>query len=63
MQTYDDVVVKQARKLAFHFITDLFCVNVTSISWRVNRVLGFPSGSAVKNLHASRRHRRHEFDP
>ena len=63
MQTYDDVVVRQARKLAFHFITDLFCANVTSTSWRVNRVLGFPSGSVVKNLHASRRHRRHEFDP
>ena len=54
---------RQARKLAFHFITNFLCVNVISISWRVNRILGFPGGSVVKNLHASRRHRRHEFDP
>ena len=60
MQTYDDIADRQARKLAFHFITDLFCVNVTSVSWRVNSVLDFPGGSVVKNLHASRRH---EFDP
>ena len=60
MQTYDDIADRQARKLAFHFITDLFCVNVTSVSWRVNSVLDFPGGSVVKNLHAGRRH---EFDP
>ena len=39
MQTYDNVANRQARKPAFHFITDLFWVNVISISWRVKRVL------------------------
>lgn len=40
MQTYNDNAAnRQARKLAFHFITDLFLINVISISRRVKRVL------------------------
>lgn len=34
-----NVVNKLSRKLDFHFITNLFLVNVISISWRVKRVL------------------------